>query len=433
MKDCCCGVDVHKSFIIAVIAIFDSEKKEVKFTKYMRFSTFASGLREFKKWLEENNCKHVCMESTGKYYIPVYRAIADGSIQADVVHPKYVKAPKGKKNDKRDAKRIADMYMRDHIAEYSFIPPSDILALRDLTRYRRKTINSISAEKNRLQNCLTVSGIRLDGVLTDVFGKTGSGIIQNIIDTGGCVFDPAPFIQKRVKAKPDEFVEALDGNITPSILKVMELSKNRLEFLGNQKAELESSLESLSKDFSRQINILSSAPGIDFISAVSIIAEIGVDMKGTFGSVKKFLSWCGMVPQNNESAGKKYSTRIGKGNSWLKPVIVQSAVSAIKSKKHPEIREKYETLKKRRGHGKAIVAIAKFLMTAVFFMLLNDEEYSSNLARTQAPNRGTIQLKKLLAYYNSKGITVVTDVGEIVEARPPDTQPTEGESTKSTA
>jgi len=290
IKDCCCGVDVHKSFIIAVIATFDSEKKEVKFTKYMRFSTFASGLREFKQWLVENNCKEVCMESTGKYYIPVYRAIADGSIKADVVHPKYVKAPKGHKNDKRDAKRIAEMYMRDHIAEYSFIPPVEILALRDLTRYRRKTINSISAEKNRLQNCLTVSGIKLDEVLSDVFGKTGSDIIQQIIDTGGCNFDPEPFIRKNVKKK-ENFADALDGNISPSTLVVMKQSKERMEFLGKQIAELESNLESLSnKDFSRQIKILTSAPGIDFISAVSIIAEIGVDMKGTFGSVKKYLS-----------------------------------------------------------------------------------------------------------------------------------------------
>jgi len=288
MKDICCGVDVHKSFIVAVIATFDDTKRDVKFTKYMRFSTFTGGLRQFKAWLVENGCKHVCMESTVKYYIPVYRIVADETIHVDVVHPKYVKAPKGKKSDKRDAKRIADMYMRDHIAEYSFIPPADILALRDLTRYRRKTVNSISAEKNRLQNCLTVSNIKLDEVLTDVFSKTGQLIIQKIIDTSVCNFDPVPFIQRRVKAPAEKFVEALDGNITPSLLQVMKLSKNRMEFLNNQKAELESSMESLSKDFNHQIRILSSAPGIDFISTVSIIAEVGTNVGETFGLVKNF-------------------------------------------------------------------------------------------------------------------------------------------------
>jgi len=338
MKECCCGVDVHKSFIVAAIAKLVG--KEVKFTKYMRFSTYTDGLRKFKKWLQANECEYVCMESTGKYYIPVYRIIADGTIHVDVVHPKYVKAPKGKKTDKRDAKRIADMYMRDHIAEYSFIPPADILALRDLTRYRRKTINTISAEKNRMSNNLTVSCIKLDEVVSDVYGKTGQLIVREIIATGGCDFDPAPFIQKRVKAPVEDFRRALDGNITPSILAKMKLGQERLDFLNKQKAELETILESLSKDFNRQHEILSSAPGIDFISAVSIIAEIGVDMN-VFGNVKKFLSWCGTVPQNNESAGKKYSTRIGKGNIWLKPVIVQCALAAIKDKKHPEMRDKY--------------------------------------------------------------------------------------------
>jgi len=190
MKECCCGVDVHKSFIVAVIAEFKG--REVVFSKYTRFSTFTQGLREFKEWLREHKCFDICLESTGKYYVPVYRIVSDENFHVDVVHPKYVKAPRGKKNDKRDAKRIADMYMRDHIAEYSLIPPADILAIRDITRYRRKTVNSITAEKNRMSNCLTVSCIKLDEVLSDTYGKTGQAIINQIIETGGCDFDPKP-------------------------------------------------------------------------------------------------------------------------------------------------------------------------------------------------------------------------------------------------
>jgi hypothetical protein len=262
----------------------------------------------------------------------------------------------------------------------------------------------------------------LDEVLTDVFGKSGQLIIEKIIETGGCNFDPAPFIHKRVKATAEEFVEALDGNITPSVLKLMELSVKRLKFLGNQKADLESSLESLSKDFNRQVKILNSAPGIDFISAVTIIAEIGVDMEGVFGSVKKFLSWCGLVPQNNESAGKKFSTKVGKGNKWLKPVIVQSALSALKSNSHPEIREKYNAIKKRRGHGRAVIAIAKHLMTAIYFMLLKNEEYDSALAVTQAPKRGTIQLDKIVKHYHSRGYSIVSADGEVLDPYLPRTR-----------
>ena len=412
MKKCCCGVDVHKSFIIAVIAKFTND--EVVFSRHMRFSTFTHGLREFKEWLRQNNCYEICMESTGKYYMPVYRIVSDEQFHVDVVHPKYVRAPRGKKNDKRDAKRIADMYMRDHIAEYSLIPPADILAIRDVARYRRKTINTMTAEKNRMSNCLTVSCVKLDEVLSDLYGKTGTALIGQIIQTGGCNFDPAPFIDRRVKAPAELFKLALDGDVTPATLAKMKIIQERLNSLEKQKTELESTMESLSQDYSRQIELLVSAPGIDTLSAITIISEIGVDMN-VFGSVKKFLSWIGLVPQNDESAGKKKSTRIGKGNHWLKPLIVQCANAAKNSKNHPEIRDKYLALKKRRGYGKAIIAIAKRIMTAVYYMLLKDEMYNPQACIDRAPARGTIQLQNLINYYSSKGYTIVTDEGEVLQ------------------
>jgi len=406
MRDCCCGVDVHKSFIIAVIASFIG--KDVVFTKPTRFSTFSKGLREFKDWLRIHNCFEVCLESTGKYYVPVYRIVSDDTFHVDVVHPKYVKAPRGKKNDKRDAKRIADMYLRDHIAEYSIIPPADILAIRDITRYRRKTVNMLAAEKNRMSNCLTVSCIKLDEVLSDIYGKTGQAIIGQIIDTGGCDFDPSPYIDKRVKATLEDFRMALEGDVTPATHAKMTMIQQRLAFLGKQKTELELTMESLTKDFNRQLEILDSAPGVDSISAISILSEIGVNMK-EFGSVKRFLSWVGVVPQNNESAGKKKSTRIGKGNTWLKPVIVQCANAAIKDKKHPEVREKYLSIKKRRGHGKALVAIAKRLMTSIYYMLLRNELYNPGIGKDSAPKRGKIVLEKLIEHYRLKGYTIITE------------------------
>jgi hypothetical protein len=300
------------------------------------------------------------------------------------------------------------MYMRDHIAEYSLIPPADILAIRDVTRYRRKTVNAITAEKNRMSNCLTVSCIKLDEVISDTYGKTGQAIIRQIIKTGGCDFDPQPYIDKRVKATLQDFKMALDGNITPATHIKMTMIQKRMDFLGKQKAELESAMESLSKDYSRQLKIVDSAPGVDTISAISIISEIGGDMK-QFGSVKRFLSWVGVVPQNDESAGKKKSTRIGKGNTWLKPVIVQCANVAIRDKEHPEIREKYLAIKKRRGHAKAVIAIAKRLMTAIYYMLLRNEMYNPQIGKDAAPKRGKISLEKLIEHYRLQGYTIVTE------------------------
>jgi hypothetical protein len=296
--------------------------------------------------------------------------------------------------------------MRDHIAEYSIIPPADILATRDITRYRRKTINEITAEKNRMSNCLTVSCIKLDEVVSDVYGKTGKAIIGKIIETGGCNFDPAPYIDRRVKSSLEAFKMALDGNVTLATHTKMTMIQKRLDYLGNHKAELKSTMASLSKDYSRQLEILDSAPGVETISAISILSEIGANMK-QFGSVKRFLSWVGVVPQNNESAGKKKSTRIGKGNTWLKPVLVQCANAAIKDKKHPEMREKYPAIKKRRGHGKAVIAIAKRIMTAIYYMLLKDELYNPNHGKDKAPKRGKIDLAKLIGYYQQKDYTVI--------------------------
>ncbi len=408
IRKCCCGVDVHKTFLIACIATFTNGK--IKFSKKKRFSTFSKGIREFKEWMRFENCFEICMESTGKYWVPVYRIVSDNNFHVDIVHPKYVKAPWGKKNDKKDAKRIAEMYLLDHIAEYSIVPSNEILAIRDICRYRRKTVQTMAAEKNRLSNCLTVSCIKLDEVLSDLYGKTGQALMKQIMERGNCNFDPTPYIDSRVKASPEEFKLALEGDVTPATLMKMKAISSRLDFLDKQKAELEQSLTSLSEDFSHQLKLPDSAPGIDSISAISIISEIGDDMN-VFGSVGRFLSWVGVVPQNNESAGKKKSTRIAKGNSWLKPVIVQCANAAIRDKKHPEIREKYLELKRRRGHKKAIIAIAKRLLTAIYYMLLRDEVYKSHTGKEAAPGKRKIEIDRLITYYRSKGY-VITVGGE---------------------
>ena len=174
----CCGMDVHKSFVYACIA--STNEQGVTTYKSKRFSTFTKDLRFCAEWLVENNCKDVCMESTGKYWIPVYN-ILEQTCNVVLAHPKYVKAIKGKKTDKKDAKWIADIFKHDLVSG-SFIPPADIRQLRDLVRYRSKLTNFVVGEKNRAQNCLTVSNIKLDDVFSDVFGKASSNIITRMLD-----------------------------------------------------------------------------------------------------------------------------------------------------------------------------------------------------------------------------------------------------------
>lgn len=191
----CCGMDVHKSFVVACIA--STNDHGVTTYRSGRFSTFTGDLRRLATWLHAHSCTDVCMESTGKYWIPIYN-ILESSCRITLAHPKYVKAIRGKKTDKKDAKWIADIFKHGLVCG-SFIPPADIRQLRDLMRYRAKLTGFSTGEKNRAQNCLTVSNIKLDDVFSDVFGKTASAITQRLLENDA-PFDVTPFLNKKLKA-----------------------------------------------------------------------------------------------------------------------------------------------------------------------------------------------------------------------------------------
>ena len=197
----CCGIDVHKTFIYCCIATTDN--KDITTYKSNRFSTFTNQLKRCATWLKENDCKDVCMESTGKYWVPVYN-ILELSCNIVLIHSKYVKAIKGKKTDKRDAKWIADLFKHDLVAG-SFMPPADIRQLRDLMRYRFKLTCFMSSEKNRLQNCLTVSNIQLASVVSDTFGKSSQRILDKLLENpDDTSFDIEPLIHGSMKKKLPE-------------------------------------------------------------------------------------------------------------------------------------------------------------------------------------------------------------------------------------
>jgi transposase len=206
----CCGIDVHKTFVVACIA---STHKGVTTYKRHRFSTFTKGLKELSQWLCEQGCKEVCMESTGKYWIPVFN-ILEPFCTITLAYPKYVKAIRGKKTDKKDAQWIADLFKHDLVAG-SFMPPLPIRQLRDLMRYRFKLTNFASSEKNRLQNSLTVSNIQLGHVVSDTFGKSSMNLIDKLLDNPlDTSFDIEPLIHGSMKKKIPELELATDGLIT---------------------------------------------------------------------------------------------------------------------------------------------------------------------------------------------------------------------------
>ena len=371
----CCGMDVHKSFVVACVASTDS--KGVTTYKKKRFSTFNGDLHRCADWLQENNCVDVCMESTGKYWVPVYNAL-EATCKIVLAHHKYVKAIRGKKTDEKDAKWIADIF-KHGLVSGSFIPPLAIRQLRDLVRYRRKLTNFVTGEKNRAQNCLTVSNIKLDDVFSDVFGKTASAITDRLLESNE-PFNVAPFLNRRIKTPVEKIQAAVDGEMCAEQAEKLRIIRSHMKSLDSCKANLESLILSTAQQFLPQLELVMTVPGIQAYSAIAVISEIGVDMS-VFSTSKHLCSWAGLTPQNNESAGKKKTTRISRAGVYIKPLLVQCSLAVIKNSKHPEIRNRYLSLKRRRGHKKAIIAIARMLLTAIYNILKKNEPYNPELYR----------------------------------------------------
>ena len=371
----CCGMDVHKSFIVACIATTNDHG--VTTYKSKRFSTFTGDLRRCASWLSENDCKDVCMESTGKYWISIYN-ILEATCNIVLAHPKYVKAIRGKKTDKRDAKWIADIFKHDLVSG-SFIPPADIRQLRDLVRYHWKLTNFSVGDKNRAQNCLTVSNIKLDDVFSDVFGKAATAITTRLLENNAS-FDVTPYLTKGIKASVEQVQAAVDGEMCAEQAEKLRNIRSHMDSLKLCKLNLESLILTTAEKYLPQLNLVMTDPGIQSFSAIGIISEIGVDMS-VFPTSKHLCSWAGLTPQNNESAGKKKTTRISRAGVYIKPLLVQCALNAIRAKQFPEVRNRYLALKKRRGHKKAIIAIARMLLTVIYNILKKNEPYNPDLYR----------------------------------------------------
>ena len=374
----CCGVDIQKSFLVATI-IKTTGGIEPSYQK-RRFSTFNNSILEFKKWLLENECLYVCMESTGKYWIPVFNLLED-EINVTIANPKWVKAVKGNKDDTKDSKWIGDLF-RLGLVRGSYIPCKKIRILREFTRYRYKLVSCRSSEKNRYQNALTICNVALDSVVSDVFGKSSTSIIDYLLEQSGTSIDHeviASKLLKRLKAKEDAVIESIEGyQMTDSQKYRIHLVRAHMDYITAAINDVDSEIESLiasDPDYENAVELLCTIPGVKYDSAITIISEIGIDMS-QFCSSKRLCCWAGLTPGSNESAGKKKSVRITRAGVYLKPALVQCAHAAVKSDKSPYYKKKYESLVKRRGKKRAIIAIARMILTAIFQMLTTGETWN---------------------------------------------------------
>ena len=367
----CAGIDVHKKIIVVTIA----KTNEQDITEYQTksFTTFTNDLIKCREWLVSNNTLDVCMESTGKYWIPVFN-ILEEKCHCIITHPKYVRTIPGKKTDKKDSIWIADMF-KHGLVEPSFMPPADIRQLRDLMRYRNKLVNVRSSEKNRFQNSLTMSNVQIANVVTDVFGKTSQSILKLMLTNPNLTLnDITPLLRKNLKSSPEDILKSINGNFDESQSEKMNIVLKHYDSINECIDELEEQILKLALKYSTEINQILTVPGINEISAIFIIAEIGTNMNN-FIDDKHLASWAGLTPRCNESAKKKKSVRITKAGVYIKPLLVQCALCAIKDKSCPYIKTRYESIKRRRGHKKAIIAIARLLLTSIYHILLTGEVF----------------------------------------------------------
>ena len=406
----CCGLDVHKTWICACIGITTGDY----LTEYheARFSSFPNDLRKLSAWLHSFHCEEVCMESAGKYWIPVFNVL-EQTCKVTLVHPKYSKPMKGNKTDRKDAQWICNLFIHDMVKP-SFIPPPDIRHLRDLVRYRLKLTNMLAGEKNRAQNCLTVSNLKLDDVFTDVFGKSSRSITEFILDHPGEKFDVTPFVDKHCKTPIVQIQAAVDGAISREQAVKLRECLDHIDEINAHRDRIEKEISSLVSPYSAHLDLIRSVPGLnkDPMSAILILSEIGSDMS-VFPSAKHLVSWAGCCPRNDKSSNHVKSTRISRAGNYLKPLLVQVANGLLKSHNHPEITERYRRIKARRGHKKAIIAVCKMLLTAIWNILSTGEVYSADgyFVHTPMPSDNSIVLtvNKALAMLRARGFIIQDD------------------------
>ena len=354
----CCGVDVHKSFLVATI-VKTTGGIEPSYQK-KRFSTFNNSILEFKQWLLDNDCHDICMESTGKYWVPVFNLLED-EINVVIANPKWVKAVKGNKDDAKDSKWIGDLF-RLGLVKGSYIPCKKVRILREYTRYRYKLVSCRSSEKNRYQNALTVCNVALDSVVSDIFGKSSTSIIDYLLEQSGTSINHEEIASKllrSLKSKEDAVIESIEGyQMTDAQKYRMRLIRAHMDYITAEINDVDKMIENMissNPDFENAIQFLCTIPGVKRASAITIISEIGTDMSHFRGS-------------------KRLSA------------LVQCAHAAVKSDKSPYYKKKYNSLVKRRGKKRAIIAIARMILTAIYQMLSTGEQWNpSDLYKIDMP------------------------------------------------
>jgi transposase len=385
----CAGLDVHSD---SVVACRRTPAKRKVSHEVRRFSTATPDLLALADWLDEGKITHVAMEATGVYWKPVWH-ILESRFTLILANAAHVKNVPGRKSDVNDATWIADLLAHGLIRP-SFVPPAPIQELRDLTRTRKQLTREVVQHTQRIQKTLEDANIKLTTVISDIAGMSGRRILKAIIAGETDANKLADLGSTRLKCTRAELVAALTGRLTAHHRFMIGQHLEVLEELERRIAAFDARITEVLGPFTDAVERLVTIPGVSQHTAEVIVAEIGADMS-KFPSAGHLLSWAGLVPRLDESAGKRRSTRIRKGAPWLKPVLVQCAFAAAR-RKNSYLQSQFYRLKARRGAKKAAIAVAASILTAAYHML-KDGTFYQDLGADHLAKRDAVKTVAKLA------------------------------------
>jgi transposase len=401
----CTGLDVHKETVVACSRRMTGSKVE---REVRTFATTTSGLLALSEWLSSLGATHIAMEATGVYWRPAWNILSDGEFQLILANAKHVKNVPGRKTDVNDATWLADL-LAHGLIRASFVPNVATQEQRGLLRTRKQLTRERTSHVQRLQRTLEEANIKLDSVISDVMGTSGRAMIEALIAGETDPAKLAALANRRIKAGPQTLTEALRGRITKHHRFLLRLHLQQIDALDQALAQIDEEVEANLDPFRPFIPLLISTPGVSYLAAYVILAEIGTDMS-RFATAAHLISWSGLCPRNDESAGKRRSTRMRKGAPWLKTTLIQCAWAATR-KAGSYLQAQFYRLRARRGAKKAICAVAASMLTAIYHMLKDGTFYQDLGADHFQRSPSTAQIKRL--------VQKLTRLGYHVTARPP--------------
>ncbi len=377
MLYCAMGLDVHKNSIVACLLkgnVDTTPEPEIR-----TFGTMFSDLRQLREWVISSDCTNIAMESTGIYWQPIYEVLEDcfdGNINILVVNARHIKNVPGKKTDIRDSQWIASL-LRAGLLNGSFIPGKPFRELRNLTRYRKSILRDITSQKNRIEKFLQSSGFRLSSFISDIFGVSGRNVMQYLADHGHITMEGLDACLKtKTRNRINEIMAAVNGNLSEHQRSFLLMMLSHLDLIISHRKMIEAEIEVEIAAHSEALSLLCSIPGIDVTAASAIIAEISTDIR-KFPTAEHICSWAGLSPGNNESAGKRKSAHVTKGNPYLKSMLCEVAW-VISSRRNTYLSHWYWRLKQKKGAKRAIIALARKLLVVIYIMLKNNTPYNEN-------------------------------------------------------